>query len=542
MATYFTGDSEKSLESLEVKPPAPQENAQYLSGGRLAVVFTGFLLSILLTTMDQTIVSTSLPRIVSDFNSLGQATWVATAYFLTQGGFILIIGQILVLASKKRTLLVSIALFELGSLLCAVSRSLPVLIFGRAVAGCGASGIQMSVTTAIPEVAALELRPILFAFFGAILGISSVVGPILGGVLTDKASWRWCFWINLPLGGIAFLIVLIFLRIPPKGQEATASSMKKKNLWFRLDWVGAILGLGFVTSLLLPLQWGGNSKPWSSPVVIALFVVFGVLLVLFGLWETYKGPNAMLPMTMLIMPTQLGCFFSGFFGYMSLFIATYYLPLWYQAHGSSATSSGIKILPFLISVVISAGISGAVVTKTGRYWWILVLCPLLTSIGSGLLFTITDSTSLKTLIGFQILYGVGIGTVFQNILIAIQAEYSDREELIPQATSLVSFGQLLGGVVGLAIAGSIFNNRLRDNFEVIDLPVVLKLAVEQSVTVIAALPIETRNLVTAVYVKSLDPVFLLGVPAGILSSLSALAIKNHNLKERSGVAPMVISG
>ncbi|KIJ58908.1 hypothetical protein HYDPIDRAFT_44277 [Hydnomerulius pinastri MD-312] len=507
--------------------------SQYLDGKQLLVVFIGLLVAVLLVALDQTIVATALPRIVSYFDALSNVTWVVTAYYLTQGGCMLVVGQILMLSRKKIVFLAAIALFEIGSLICAVAPSMNVLIFGRAVAGCGAAGIQISVATIIPDITPLEKRPILFASFGGIIGISTVAGPILGGAFTDHLTWRWCFWINLPCGAFAVLLVLLFLKNNPPA--VSPDSVGGRSTWLRIDWIGAILVIGFFTSLLLPLQWGGNTKPWDSATVIVLFVVSGVLLAMFLAWERYRGEQAMIPLNVIANRTALGCAISGFLGYFTLLFATYYLPLWYQAHGSTATRSGLDILPFLISVIVAAGISGGIVTKTGRYWWFLLFGPFLTIIGSGLLYTLNADSSSARLTGYQILYGAGIGAVFQNVIVAVQAEYADNESLIPQATSFVSFCQILGGIVSISMAGSIFANELRTDLTKYapDLTDALRSAILQSVTAIQALPTEAlKSEVIAAYARSLDPVFILGVPAAALASLSAVMIRNHDLRER----------
>ncbi|KAK1228815.1 hypothetical protein PQX77_008134 [Marasmius sp. AFHP31] len=296
------------------------------------------------------------------------------------------------------------------------------------------------------------------------------------------------------------------------------------TLGSRLDWIGGILNLGLFTSLLLPLQWGGNTRPWSDPAVIALFIVAGVLLAILLAWERYKKDDAMVPLKVLARKTQLGCAIAGFLSYVAMLTVTYYLPLWYQARGHSAIRSGLDILPYLIALVVAAGIAGATVTKTGRYWWFLLLCPLISAIASGLLFTLSPDTPSANLIGYQILYGVGIGGAFQNYLVAVQADYADEEEMIPQATSFFSFCQILGGIVGIAMAGSIFSNNFRKNLDLhaTNLPPEIKAAVLSSVTVIRSLPEALKAEVVLAYARSLGPIFIIGVVVTILMSLSTL--------------------
>lgn len=241
-------------------------------------------------------------------------------------------------------------------------------------------------------------------------------------------------------------------------------------------------------------------------------------------WEYFKGAMAILPMRMFKRRTQIGTSLEAFFVMLCLLLGAYYLPLFYQAKGHSATKSGIDILPFMLSVVVGAGASGGVISVTGRYWYFLFGGPFLSSIGCGLLFTITSSTPAATLIGYQILFGAGVGCAMQNTIIAIQAEYADDEKLIPQGTSLVNFTQLVGGIIGISIAGTIFANQLQTQLAVFapTLDPVTAFNVRQSVTIIFTLPLEQQKPVIEAYCRALGYVFILGIPSGILASLSSL--------------------
>jgi MFS family permease len=233
---------------------------------------------------------------------------------------------------------------------------------------------------------------------------------------------------------------------------------------------------------------------------------------------------AILPLKMFKRRTQIGTCLEAFFVMLCLLLGAYYLPLFYQAKGHTATHSGIDILPFMLSVVIGAGVSGGIINFTGRYWYFLFFGPFLSSIGCGLLYTITSTTPTPTLIGYQILFGTGVGCALQNTIIAIQAEYADDERLIPQGTSMVNFTQLVGGIIGIAIAGTIFANQLQTQlaFFAPTLDPATAYSVRQSVTVIFTLPLEQQEPVIKAYCRALGHVFILGIPCGVLGSLSAL--------------------
>jgi len=237
--------------------------------------------------------------------------------------------------------------------------------------------------------------------------------------------------------------------------------------------------------------------------------------------------------------TQIGTCLEAFFVMLTLLLGTYYLPVYFQVtKGHSATKSGIDILPFMLSVVIMAGGSGGVINATGRYWPFLLGSPLISSIGAGLLYTLDVNSGSAKEIGYQILLGVGVGGALQNTIIAIQAEYANEEELIPQGSSLVTFTQLIGGIIGIAIAGSVLANQLGKYLFLYapDLPPSIAVAVRQSVAVIFTLPADQQGPVIRAYLKALNSVFLIGVPAGVLASLSALFTKNYNIKAM-GIKP-----
>ncbi|KAG9031729.1 hypothetical protein FRB95_002402 [Tulasnella sp. JGI-2019a] len=515
---------------------APDDDeSHYVDGYKLFLIFIGMLMSIFLVALDQTIVATAIPKIASDFQALQQVTWIASGYFLTQAGLILSYGRILAVAPTKWVYLVAVMLFELGSVICGAAPNINVLIFGRALAGTGAAGIFTSCLSIIARITRLEQRPLLFGAFGGIFALASVVGPLLGGAFTQHVSWRWCFYINLPFGAVTIASILLFIK-----REHSIIPVDDGTTWWQkaisLDWVGSILCVGMVTSLLLPLQWGGVTKPWTDKTVIALFVVFAVLFVAFIAWEHHMGIRANLPLDLFKRRTQIGCCLEAFFLFLILLLSTYYLPLYYQSSAQhTATQSGIDILTYMICTVFGALLAGIIIKQTGRPKPFLVLSPLIAAVGAGVVFRELTSSKPSTshLIGFQVLLGLGVGGAFQNTIIAIQAEYHDNPRMVPQSTSLVNFTQLSGGIIGIAVAGTIFGNRLGVSLEKFapNLSPEVALMVKSSVTTIATLSGDDKANVIKAYSEALGYVFILGIPAGLLASASALLIKNFDLRK-----------
>ncbi|QRW17223.1 major facilitator superfamily transporter [Rhizoctonia solani] len=512
-AIVLARSPEPDKEDTETKIEVPEgtSNPGYLRGAKLYIVVACILVTFLLVALDQTILATAIPRITSDFHALDEVTWIASVYFITQASFMLVFGQLTSVISGKLVFLGSLFVFEVGSLLCGVSTNVYFLIAGRAVAGVGAAGITVGSLAIGAILVRLEDRPVFMAGAGGCMALANIIGPILGGALADHVSWRWCFYINLPCGAVSAVGALIALsNIKP------SSDGDDRPAWHRIaqmDWVGAILCIAIVSSLLLGLQWGGTSKPWDDPTIIGLFVAFGVSTVLLVIWQYYLGSRAMIPLKALMRRTQIGCCLVAFLAYLQLLTLTYYLPLNFQSvKGHNATQSGIDLLPIVLSNVTITLVGSIIVKKTGYFLYWIFMGGVFRALAGGLLFTLTKESGTAKLIGYQICVGLGGGMTLTNLLVAVQADV-EHEKYVPQATALVTFIQYIGGITGLGIGGSIFASKLRQNLAIYapDTPAELLL---QSVYAIRTFSQDAQGPIIEAYTQSLKWTYLLGVPAG----------------------------
>ncbi|KAJ7347728.1 ABC transporter [Mycena albidolilacea] len=514
-----------SLKAAETEPP----QSTLLSGKRLVPVFGALLLAVLLVALDQTILATALPRIASDLNSFSLQAWVATSFVLAQSVFLLFFGQVLRIFPAKWVMLVTIFIFEIGSLVCALAQNMGSLIAGRTVSGAGAAGMFVAMLQVLSQATRLEDRPKYMGMLGVVFVLSSIVGPLIGGALTDHVTWRWCFYLNIPVGGLSMAIISVLLKpVLPLGADPTKRSWADLLHQARnIDWVAAVLAAGSVTSLGLALQWGGNTKPWDDKAVIITFVFAGAIAIAFVLWERYVGDAAMAPLEIFQSRSIYALFAYGFLNRFTQLIFAYYLPILYQVvRHHSATKSGIDILPMLVAGIVLLLISGLLVGKFGYYFPFLLAAPPCLAVGSGLLYTISATTSSAKLAGIQILLGASTGLGLQNSIVGVQVEFKDQPKLLAQAQSVSSFFQFLGGMVGLSVAEAVFSTELT-RFLARYAPDAPAAIVRNSPTAIYAdLPAALVPGVIRAYIESLRVVYILGVPAGAVSILVTLFIKN----------------
>ncbi|CAH0020484.1 unnamed protein product [Clonostachys rhizophaga] len=441
----------------ENQEAAPRENTLPILN--LILIGAALWFSIFLITLDGTIVANAIPTITDEFHKISDVGWYGSAYLLTQAAFQLLYGKIYAKFSIKYTFIAAISVFELGSLVCALAPNSTALIIGRAVSGFGGAGITSGSMAIIAYSVPLRLRPLFIASFGIVFAVSSVCGPLLGGVFTSKLTWRWCFYINLPFGGFTILAILLVLR-EPKRPELDSIALGKKLQ--SIDFLGTLLLVPAIVCLLLALQWGGSKYSWSNARIIALLVLFGLLSAAFIAFQHWKGEEATLVLRLLASRSVLAASWYGFCNGGAMTLLVYYIPFWHQViHGVSAVDSGIRLLPFMIGVVITVMLAGAIVSKFGYYTIFLILSSIITPIGEGLLTTWKVDTGFSEWVGYQALIGLGIGLGQQQPLVAIQNVVPKAE--IASGTAIVMLVQLLSGSIFVSVGQAVLQNKLVEN-------------------------------------------------------------------------------
>ncbi|PGG98474.1 hypothetical protein AJ80_09535 [Polytolypa hystricis UAMH7299] len=425
-------------------------------------VMVAVYLAIFLVALDRTIIATAIPRITDEFHSLDDVGWYGSGYLITACTFQLLFGKIYTFYSAKWVFLVAISLFEIGSLIDGAAPTSTAFIIGRAISGLGSAGIFSGSAVIIMNTVPLRKRPIFIGFMGAMFGIASVAGPLLGGLFTERVSWRWCFYINLPIGAAVMFIIAVILKLPDLKRDDARVPIRTQ--FIRLDPLGTICFLPGMVCLLLALHWGGVTYNWSNARVIVLLVLFGVLITVFIATQIWKGDEATVPPRIMTRRSIAAGFWFINCTPASMLVMVYYLPIWFQAiKGASAVSSGIMTIPLVLSLVIGSIMAGGLVSATGYYVPFMFMSTILISIASGLFTTFTVDTGHPKWIGYQVLYGFGLGVGMQQANMAAQTVLPKKD--VPVGVSVMLFGQSLGGAVFLSVAQNIFANRLRSGLE-----------------------------------------------------------------------------
>ena len=500
---------------MSIAPTA--EVAQPVTPREVRTVFAGLMLALALAALDQNIVGTALPRIVSDLGGLSHLSWVVTAFLLTSTTTTPLYGKLSDMYGRKPLFVVSILIFLAGSCLCGVSGSMTQLVIFRGIQGLGAGGLITLAQTTIADLVAPRERGRYQGLFGAVFAFSSIAGPLLGGFLTDYLSWRWIFYVNLPVGGVALALIVFGFRRP---QRAVSHS---------IDYQGVMFLSAGTTTLLLLLTWGGVSYPWSSPLILSLAGGSALCFLLLVRQERRAAEPVFSP---AIFRNKVFVIASLVIGltFMALLGTAVFLPLYFQlVLGFTPSRAGLMMAPMTIGLIASSFLGGRLVSRTGRYKIFPVVgLAFVASSLLGVMWAATVGAGIPVIEAALSLLGFGFGFVMPNLTVAIQNSVDPRE--IGMATATAGFFRSLGGAFGVALSGAIVTTQLHHIKLGTGGGTGARSLVEQGIQQIAQLPAAQREIVLGAYRGAISSTFLAGAAVAVAAFAIILFLPEKPLK------------
>ncbi|KAI0067168.1 MFS general substrate transporter [Artomyces pyxidatus] len=529
---FARGSAEKQPEASSFPQlPSTPSNAEepsnveveILPHNNLPLVIFSLMLTIFLAAVDQTIVATALPTIVAQLGGGANYSWVGSAYLLSSAALMPLYGKLADIVGRKLVLYPVVVIFLMSSALCGAAQNMTWLIVSRAIQGIGGGGIIQLTQIVIADIVPLEARSKYGSFVGSTWGIASIFGPLIGGVFTDHISWRWCFWINLPTGGAALALLFFFLNLNPHKGKTLREHINE------FDFFGLFLLISGVVCLLLGFHQSENS--WNSASTIALLTSGCVVLVSAGFWEAWTSKSPIIPPRLFKTRTTSILLVAGFFHSFCVLTGAYYLPLYYQVLGASATKAGLKMIPYSLGSSIMGALVGLTVAPLGDYRPAVWGSYFVMGLGYGLMIMLDDKSSLAVQEIFPLIAGVGLGGLFQVSLVGLQAAMPPKD----MATSTATSGMIrtIGSTVGVSVGQAIWSSELRRRTA--KLP---NITIDTSSSALAdsirqlkdIQPLALQQQVIHAYTKSISMVWIVCTPLICFCFFMVLFLKKYNLK------------
>lgn len=547
MSRVDLSDSELPKEGIPLQPKkflqsdagdGTTASQQYIHGVQLALTLTSLVATLFILALDQTIVLTLLTKVSDDFGSFSKVGWLTSGFMLPMACLAPSYGKISIAFGRKNTLAAAIVIFEIGSLIAALSQNMDMLIGGRVIQGIGGGAIQAMVVVILSESVPINKRSLAMALIGITYSVSSVAGPFIGGAFTTHVTWRWCFYVNLPIGGLALVLLLIAFHPPPP-----QGSLRVKLA--KIDYFGTFLITVGLVLVLMALTFGGNEYPWRSAAVILCFVLGGVFLIGFTGWNFCLSKNPLILKEVVVVPQIMAASLTAGFAFMFFMGLMNYLAIYFQViFNASAWKSGIELLPFIITVSLSATFNGVFMRFTYFIKITLMASAILGPIGVGLLLLLGRNTSLSARIGLMIPAGISVGLQFQSTLLAAQVKAPGHVEgSMIMATVFVNFCKSLGGTIGVVTSqvmllarGQIYlNQALESSGGLSSASSIPPRVLIQSPQIIWQLPEEVRNVVLDCFMKALKDVFYLNLAFACVSLLFAIFTTNKRIPKKNQI-------